>query len=131
MGDERHEDLKLVDRFNDLLVYAFVTAGESRFLFLHDQRNEENVRDFFHEVHELYLRIQLARSLAARAHRGRNLRRARAGGLPAARERKARQQHALDVDSRLACGPYMMERPLKARPLAAAPLAAPPRRRPS
>lgn len=52
-------NLKLVDRFNDLLVYAFVTAGGSRFLFLHDQRNEENVRDFFHEVHELYLRIQL------------------------------------------------------------------------
>ena len=52
-------NLKLVDRFNDLLVYAFVTAGGSRFLFLHDRRNEEKVREFFHEVHELYLRIQL------------------------------------------------------------------------
>ena len=52
-------NLKLVDRFNDMLVYAFVTAGGSRFLFLHDRRNEEKVREFFHEVHELYLRIQL------------------------------------------------------------------------
>lgn len=52
-------NLKLVDRFNDLLVYAFVTAGGSRFLLLHDQRNEENVRNFFHDVHELYLRILL------------------------------------------------------------------------
>ena len=52
-------NLKLVDRFNDLLVYAFVTAGGSRFLLLHDQRNEENVRNFFHDVHELYLKILL------------------------------------------------------------------------
>lgn len=52
-------NLKLVDRFNDLLVYAFVTAGGTRFLLLHDQRNEENVRNFFHDVHELYLKILL------------------------------------------------------------------------
>ena len=52
-------NLKLVDRFNDLLVYAFVTAGGARFLLLHDVRNEENVKNFFHEVHELYLRVAL------------------------------------------------------------------------
>ena len=52
-------NLKLVDRFNDLLVYAFVTAGGARFLLLHDVRNEENVKNFFREVHELYLRVAL------------------------------------------------------------------------
>ena len=52
-------NLKLVDRFNDLLVYGFCTAGGARFLFLHDMRNEENIKNFFYEVHELYLRIIL------------------------------------------------------------------------
>jgi hypothetical protein len=52
-------NLKVVDRCDESLVYAFVTAGGARFLFLHDQRNEENVRTFFHEVHELYVRLAL------------------------------------------------------------------------
>ena len=52
-------NLKLVDRFNDLYTYAWVTAGGCRFLLLHDARNEENVRSFFDEVHQLYLRVAL------------------------------------------------------------------------
>lgn len=48
-----------VDRFNDMLVYAFVTASGARFLLLHDTRNEEPVRAFFHDVHELYLKARL------------------------------------------------------------------------
>ena len=51
--------LKLVDRFNDLYTYAWVTAGGCKFLLLHDARNEENVRSFFDEVHQLYLRVAL------------------------------------------------------------------------
>ena len=51
--------LKLVDRFNDLYTYAWVTASGCRFLLLHDARNEENVRSFFDEVHQLYLRVAL------------------------------------------------------------------------
>ena len=49
----------LVERFNDLYTYAWVTAGGCRFLLLHDARNEENVRSFFDEVHQLYLRVAL------------------------------------------------------------------------
>lgn len=43
-----------------MLVYAFCTAGGARFLMLHDVRNEENVKNFFYEVHELYLRVVLS-----------------------------------------------------------------------
>jgi len=59
MWETTSMNLKLVDRFNDLLVYGFVTAGGARFLLLHDQRNEDNVKGFFYEVHELYLRVIL------------------------------------------------------------------------
>jgi hypothetical protein len=52
-------NLKLVDRFNDLLVYAHVTAGGTRFVLLHDARNEESVRAFFADVHELYVKAAL------------------------------------------------------------------------
>jgi hypothetical protein len=52
--------LRLVDKFNDLSVYAFVTAGGTRFLLLHDQRIEEsNIGVFFHDVHELWLRVSM------------------------------------------------------------------------
>jgi hypothetical protein len=40
-------------------VYGFCTAGGARFLLLHDMRNEENVKNLFYEVHELYLRVVL------------------------------------------------------------------------
>ncbi|KAG1678259.1 hypothetical protein FOA52_013879 [Chlamydomonas sp. UWO 241] len=51
--------LKVVDRFNNLMVTAFVTPGGARFLLLHDGRADEPIKAFFHEVYELYLRIAL------------------------------------------------------------------------
>mmetsp|Transcript_11961 Transcript_11961/g.17930 ORF Transcript_11961/g.17930 Transcript_11961/m.17930 type:complete len:131 (-) Transcript_11961:1654-2046(-) len=51
--------LRIVDRFNDQNVFAFVTAGGVRFLLLHEGRNEDAVRNFFQEVHELYVRLLL------------------------------------------------------------------------
>ncbi|GAX75010.1 hypothetical protein CEUSTIGMA_g2456.t1 [Chlamydomonas eustigma] len=52
--------LKTTDRFNNLLVTAYVTPGNSaRFLLLHDGRNDENIKSFFTEVYELYLKIML------------------------------------------------------------------------
>ncbi|KAK6915009.1 Trafficking protein particle complex subunit 2, partial [Dillenia turbinata] len=41
--------LKSVDRFNDLLV----------FMLLHDSRNDDGIKSFFQEVHELYIKILL------------------------------------------------------------------------
>lgn len=49
--------LQTVDRFNNLFVTAYVTPGNARFLLLHDGRNDDSIRTFFTEVHELYLRV--------------------------------------------------------------------------
>lgn len=55
----------MVDKFNDLLVSCYSTAGHTRLLLLHDSRlSEESMRTFFQEVHELYVK---ARPPAARA----------------------------------------------------------------
>ncbi|KAJ8612445.1 hypothetical protein CTAYLR_006576 [Chrysophaeum taylorii] len=62
MVDEASEStnnmyLKIVDRFNDQNVFAFITAGNIRFLLLHEGRNEDQVRSFFQEVYEAYVRL--------------------------------------------------------------------------
>jgi hypothetical protein len=48
-----------VDKFNFLLVSAYVTMGGKYFLLLHNGKNggtEDAVRAFFTEVHELYVK---------------------------------------------------------------------------
>mmetsp|Transcript_29206 Transcript_29206/g.82407 ORF Transcript_29206/g.82407 Transcript_29206/m.82407 type:complete len:134 (+) Transcript_29206:400-801(+) len=51
--------LKVVDRFNDLFVSAYTTATQVKFLLLHESRNEDGIRMFFQDVHELYIRVML------------------------------------------------------------------------
>ncbi|OAY68599.1 Trafficking protein particle complex subunit 2 [Ananas comosus] len=51
--------LKSVDRFNDLVVSVYVTAGHTRLMLLHDSRNEDGIKSFFQDVHELYLKVTL------------------------------------------------------------------------
>lgn len=45
--------LKVVDRHNEQLVSAYVTPGGARLLLLHDARNDDGIRAFFNEVHEV------------------------------------------------------------------------------
>mmetsp|Transcript_52623 Transcript_52623/g.119942 ORF Transcript_52623/g.119942 Transcript_52623/m.119942 type:complete len:129 (-) Transcript_52623:247-633(-) len=52
--------LKCVDRFQDKLVSAFLSPGNTKFLLLHEGRNEENIKNFFVDVHELYLKAMLS-----------------------------------------------------------------------
>ncbi|XP_057779153.1 uncharacterized protein LOC130997757 isoform X2 [Salvia miltiorrhiza] len=49
--------LKAIDRFNDLVVSVYVTAGHTRLMLLHDSRNDDGIKSFFQEtlLNPLYL----------------------------------------------------------------------------
>lgn len=50
---------QVVDKFNDLLVSAYVTGGHTRLLMLHEARTPEHgIIQFFSEVHELYVKVR-------------------------------------------------------------------------
>jgi hypothetical protein len=51
--------LRTIDRYNDLFISAMVTHGSVRMLLLHEAKNDEAIRSFFTEVHELYIRVLL------------------------------------------------------------------------
>lgn len=59
LWDSGAMNLRVVDKFNDLLVSAYVTAARTRLLLLHDNRNDDGIHAFFKEVHELVLKVQL------------------------------------------------------------------------
>ena len=61
----------MVDKFNDLSVSCYSTAGHTRLLMLHDSRlGEESLRAFFAEVHELYVKVRGSGRAIVRRRRG-------------------------------------------------------------
>ncbi|CUS12010.1 unnamed protein product, partial [Tuber aestivum] len=46
--------MKCVDKFNNLQVSCFLTAGNIKFLLLHDQKADDAIRQFFTDVYDLY-----------------------------------------------------------------------------
>ncbi|CAG8563294.1 3021_t:CDS:2 [Paraglomus brasilianum] len=51
--------LKSIDKFNEWLISAYVTAGNIKLMLLHETKNEEGIKTFFNECHELYIKMLL------------------------------------------------------------------------
>jgi len=50
--------LKVVDQYKNLIISAYVTPSNVRFLLLHPPgKNDESIKSFFAEVHELYVKV--------------------------------------------------------------------------
>lgn len=51
--------LRVVDKVNNQLVSAFLTAGNTKFLLLHNGKSDDSIRNFFYECHELYVKMMM------------------------------------------------------------------------
>lgn len=51
--------LRAVDRINEWTTSAFVVPGGTRFLILHEHKHDEGIRNFFLDVWELWVKLNL------------------------------------------------------------------------
>ncbi|KAI9136713.1 Sedlin [Paraphysoderma sedebokerense] len=51
--------LKVVDKFNEWYISGYVTASNQRLMLLHDTRNDDGIKNFFQETHELFIKVML------------------------------------------------------------------------
>ena len=49
--------LRKVDSYEKYAVFAWVTASNAKFLLLTERQDAESARQFFSDVHELYLKV--------------------------------------------------------------------------
>ncbi|KAJ9065127.1 TRAPP subunit [Entomophthora muscae] len=57
MWDTKDLFLKNVDKFNDWQVSAYITPSCVKFMLLHVALNEDSIKAFFVDVHELYTKV--------------------------------------------------------------------------
>jgi hypothetical protein len=51
--------LKVVDKVNHQMVSVFLTAGHVKFMILHCGKSDDLVKNFFLDVHELYVKLSM------------------------------------------------------------------------
>ncbi|CDF35916.1 unnamed protein product [Chondrus crispus] len=59
MWDTRDMYLRVVDRYHDQSISAFVTPSNYRFLLLHDTGEEDGIKHFFTDLHDLFIKATL------------------------------------------------------------------------
>ncbi|KAG8931676.1 hypothetical protein FRC03_007187 [Tulasnella sp. 419] len=51
--------MKSIDKFNEWTVSAFVTPGNTKFILLHEGKNDDGIRTFFMDVWEGYVKTMM------------------------------------------------------------------------
>ncbi|KAG7448984.1 transport protein particle complex subunit [Guyanagaster necrorhizus] len=59
MRKENTMYLKSVDKFNEWTISAFITPGNTKFVLLHESKNDDGIKSFFMDVWELYVKTML------------------------------------------------------------------------
>ncbi|RKP36789.1 Sedlin [Dimargaris cristalligena] len=49
--------LKTLDKYNELNVSCYVTPSNTRFILLHENKADDNIKTFLAECHEFYIKI--------------------------------------------------------------------------
>jgi hypothetical protein len=49
--------LKNVDQFNEWMISSYITPSNGRFMLLHTMKQDDAIRLFFNETHELYIKV--------------------------------------------------------------------------
>ncbi|KAK9383895.1 Sedlin [Kockiozyma suomiensis] len=52
--------LKVIDKFYNYLISAYVTSGNIKFLLLHETRADEVIRQFFVDLYDLYVKTLMS-----------------------------------------------------------------------